>query len=158
MKHLALPHWRNWILGSTSHPGNYDRCSHTLHDLRQHLPRRRGSFWCVLSCYPGKIGRVTHTPQVCHDYKVKPAPNLHTIFSCELSVRGDIMRDPRHSHTPSISGHTARYLSSTSHVRQWCWHNVSDLVSSFAHHRITIPPSGWVTAAHRQGVKILGTM
>ncbi|KAI0352492.1 hypothetical protein OH77DRAFT_791955 [Trametes cingulata] len=28
----------------------------------------------------------------------------------------------------------------------------------FAHHRVTIPPSGWITAAHRHGVKMLGTL
>ncbi|KAF8999398.1 glycoside hydrolase family 85 protein [Cyathus striatus] len=28
----------------------------------------------------------------------------------------------------------------------------------FAHHRITVPPPGWVNAAHRQGVKVLGTI
>ncbi|KAF5371992.1 hypothetical protein D9615_008138 [Tricholomella constricta] len=28
----------------------------------------------------------------------------------------------------------------------------------FSHHRITIPPPGWITAAHRQGVKMLGTL
>lgn len=28
----------------------------------------------------------------------------------------------------------------------------------FAHHMITIPPSGWINAAHRQGVKMLGTL
>ncbi|GJE99447.1 glycoside hydrolase family 85 protein [Phanerochaete sordida] len=28
----------------------------------------------------------------------------------------------------------------------------------FAHHRITVPPSGWINAAHRQGVKMLGTL
>ncbi|CAL1702973.1 unnamed protein product [Somion occarium] len=28
----------------------------------------------------------------------------------------------------------------------------------FAHHRVSVPPSGWITAAHRQGVKILGTL
>ncbi|KAF9558384.1 glycoside hydrolase family 85 protein [Agrocybe pediades] len=29
---------------------------------------------------------------------------------------------------------------------------------SFSHHRVTVPPPGWVSAAHRQGVKMLGTL
>ncbi|KAL1679247.1 glycoside hydrolase family 85 protein [Schizophyllum commune] len=33
-----------------------------------------------------------------------------------------------------------------------------DIFVYFAHHRITIPPPGWVNAAHRQGVKMLGTL
>ncbi|KAJ7250390.1 glycoside hydrolase family 85 protein [Mycena rebaudengoi] len=28
----------------------------------------------------------------------------------------------------------------------------------FSHHRVTVPPPGWITAAHRQGVKMLGTL
>jgi len=28
----------------------------------------------------------------------------------------------------------------------------------FSHHCVTVPPPGWITAAHRQGVKILGTL
>ncbi len=32
------------------------------------------------------------------------------------------------------------------------------IVLSFSHNRVTIPPSGWISSAHRQGVKILGTL
>ncbi|KAI0637540.1 glycosyl hydrolase family 85-domain-containing protein [Trametes polyzona] len=37
------------------------------------------------------------------------------------------------------------------------WHHCDSFIY-FAHHRITVPPSGWTTAAHRHGVKMLGTI
>jgi len=85
----------------------------------------------------------------------KPTSHPPIVFSCELSTRGDIPKNPRHSRTPSTFGHSARPLSSMCYVNRRDVHNPA---SSFAHNRITIPPSGWVTAAHRQGVKMLGTM
>ncbi|KAI0640580.1 glycosyl hydrolase family 85-domain-containing protein [Trametes meyenii] len=36
--------------------------------------------------------------------------------------------------------------------------SLCDTFIYFAHHRITVPPSGWSTAAHRNGVKMLGTI
>jgi hypothetical protein len=64
---------------------------------------------------------------VCHDYKVKPIPTLRTAFICELSTRGDIRRNPRHSHTLSISGHSVRRLSSRCHVDRYYRRGVPNL-------------------------------
>ncbi|KAF9027236.1 hypothetical protein BDZ89DRAFT_1067058 [Hymenopellis radicata] len=36
--------------------------------------------------------------------------------------------------------------------------NVCDTFIYFSHHRVTIPPTGWTSAAHRQGVKMLGVL
>ncbi|KAF9266577.1 hypothetical protein L218DRAFT_956359 [Marasmius fiardii PR-910] len=36
--------------------------------------------------------------------------------------------------------------------------SLCDTFVYFSHYRVTIPPPGWITAAHRQGVKILGTL
>ncbi|EJD00728.1 uncharacterized protein FOMMEDRAFT_168992 [Fomitiporia mediterranea MF3/22] len=36
--------------------------------------------------------------------------------------------------------------------------DLCDTFIYFSHHRVTIPPPGWVNAAHRQGVKILGVL
>ncbi|GLB33215.1 putative glycosyl hydrolase family 85 [Lyophyllum shimeji] len=38
------------------------------------------------------------------------------------------------------------------------WWSSCDTFVYFSHHRVTVPPPGWITAAHRQGVKILGTL
>ncbi|TFK24206.1 hypothetical protein FA15DRAFT_669759 [Coprinopsis marcescibilis] len=38
------------------------------------------------------------------------------------------------------------------------WWFVTDIFNYFAHHRISIPPPEWITASHRQGVPILGTI
>ncbi|KAF4580248.1 hypothetical protein EYR40_003230 [Pleurotus pulmonarius] len=37
------------------------------------------------------------------------------------------------------------------------WSRCDDFIY-FAHHRISTPPPGWINAAHRQGVKMLGTI
>ncbi|KAL4067151.1 glycoside hydrolase family 85 protein [Scleroderma yunnanense] len=36
--------------------------------------------------------------------------------------------------------------------------SLCDTFVYFSHHRVTIPPSGWTNAAHKQGVKMLGTL
>ncbi|KAI6040983.1 glycoside hydrolase family 85 protein [Pisolithus marmoratus] len=36
--------------------------------------------------------------------------------------------------------------------------SLCDTFVYFSHHRITVPPSGWINAAHKQGVKMLGVL
>ncbi|EMD41131.1 glycoside hydrolase family 85 protein [Gelatoporia subvermispora B] len=61
-------------------------------------------------------------------------------------------------HIPSISGRTV--IHSSSEPRAIFRSYIATCVSwlSFSHHRVTVPPSGWTTAAHRHGVKMLGTL
>ncbi|KAH6890096.1 glycosyl hydrolase family 85-domain-containing protein [Coprinopsis sp. MPI-PUGE-AT-0042] len=60
------------------------------------------------------------------------------------------------SSLPGEGGGYSDSLFEKSYTFNW-WHSAS-LFNYFAHHRISIPPSEWITSAHRQGVPILGTM
>lgn len=53
-----------------------------------------------------------------------------------------------------------RFLwGSTSHDSYVFYHwNVVDTFVYFSHHFVTIPPYGWIKAAHQHGVKVLGTV
>jgi mannosyl-glycoprotein endo-beta-N-acetylglucosaminidase len=53
-----------------------------------------------------------------------------------------------------------KYLSSTNLGNLYSFYNWAhiDIFVYFSHHLITIPPLCWINAAHRNGVKILGTL
>ncbi|KAI0029817.1 glycosyl hydrolase family 85-domain-containing protein [Vararia minispora EC-137] len=51
-----------------------------------------------------------------------------------------------YSETPSSLNYTFNFWTFT------------DIFIYFSHHRVTMPPPGWTSAAHRHGVKILGTL
>ncbi|GLI61826.1 hypothetical protein VaNZ11_004267, partial [Volvox africanus] len=40
--------------------------------------------------------------------------------------------------------------------RLWQWDQI-DVFIYFSHHLVTLPPPGWISAAHRNGVRVLGT-
>ncbi|GAX77946.1 hypothetical protein CEUSTIGMA_g5388.t1 [Chlamydomonas eustigma] len=55
--------------------------------------------------------------------------------------------------------HDDSYIQGTSNAgyyRMSSWASV-DMFVYFSHHMITIPPPGWISAAHKNGVKVLGT-
>ncbi|KAH9950117.1 glycosyl hydrolase family 85-domain-containing protein [Amylocystis lapponica] len=59
-----------------------------------------------------------------------------------------VCHDYKGGYTESPSG-----LAYTFNFWSYC-----DTFIYFSHHRVTVPPSGWTTAAHRHGVKMLGTL
>lgn len=79
---------------------------------------------------------------------------LHVLFRYG---RGVTQRNRKRRHTPSISGHYVTPLSSTN-APIYNALPLLNVIFSFSHNRVTIPPSGWISSAHRQGVKILGTL
>jgi len=51
------------------------------------------------------------------------------------------------------------FWGSTSYDSYVFYHwNVIDVFVYFSHHFVTIPPHGWIDAAHHHGVKVLGTV
>ncbi|KAG1776081.1 glycoside hydrolase family 85 protein [Suillus placidus] len=78
------------------------------------------------------------------EYQARPQ------FSELLNQRGKLLvcHDYKGGYTESPSG-----LCYTFNFWPLC-----DTFVYFSHHRVTVPPSGWINAAHRQGVKMLGTI
>lgn len=50
------------------------------------------------------------------------------------------------------------HVNATSSAYHFTYWDYIDIFIYFSHHRITIPPSAWTVAAHRNGVKCLGTI
>jgi len=74
------------------------------------------------------------------------------------SGREDILNVPMLCPTLSTSGRDAIPLYSKYHLISSILLIGHVLSPSFSHHRVTAPPPGWINAAHRQGVKILGVL
>jgi len=65
-----------------------------------------------------------------------------------------------HCHDMAGGYHEDRHSQgslSKSHVYNFYYWQYIDIFIYFSHHRVTIPPPGWIEAAHTNGVKILAT-
>ncbi|KAF9224571.1 glycoside hydrolase family 85 protein [Gyrodon lividus] len=78
------------------------------------------------------------------DYQPRP----HTDGQSDSRGRLLVCHDYKGGYTESTSG-----LCYTFNFWSLC-----DTFIYFSHNRVTIPPSGWTNAAHKQGTKILGTL
>lgn len=123
----------------------YDRSSRPISGgLPPYIPRtepQEGSF-------AGKL-------LICHDYKVRRILREYNVCS-GASARVGTRKHRQRKPTLSTSG-TDATLSSSENASYLRYTTMLSL-SSFSHQRVTIPPPGWVNAAHRQGVKMLGVL
>lgn len=71
--------------------------------------------------------------------------NIPHVILCH-DFKGGYLNDKYHQGTDE---------SHVYYFRQW---SMIDIFIYFSHHRITIPPSSWINIAHKNGVKILGTI
>ncbi|KZT74625.1 glycoside hydrolase family 85 protein [Daedalea quercina L-15889] len=71
-----------------------------------------------------------------------------TITDAALDNRGKLLVNKPGGYTETPSG-----LAYTFNFWSYC-----ESFIYFSHHRVTVPPPGWINAAHRQGVKMLGTL
>ncbi|OBZ65487.1 Cytosolic endo-beta-N-acetylglucosaminidase 2 [Grifola frondosa] len=81
---------------------------------------------------------------------VMPYHSREVVEGVQAHNRGKLLvcHDYKGGYTESPSA-----LSYTFNFWPYC-----DTFIYFSHHRITVPPSGWTNAAHRNGVRMLGTL
>ena len=118
--------------------------------------------WPLTAADPAKrsVDNLNGHPQVCHDYKVAHIA-IHMYPPTDKTCLGRIQR------VGNSSFLHVQLLAVLRHIHL-VWVSRSNRLrmdttlifpfSSFSHHRVTIPPPGWSTAAHRHGVKMLGVL
>ncbi|EIN04359.1 hypothetical protein PUNSTDRAFT_55625 [Punctularia strigosozonata HHB-11173 SS5] len=92
------------------------------------------------------------------DWASKPSPKLGAVLP--YTPRRPVPGPQAHQGKLLVChDYKGGYTESTSaHGYTFNFWPLCDSFIYFSHHRVTIPPPGWSTAAHRQGVKMLGTL
>lgn len=110
--------------------------------------------------------------EVTSDNAVTPLDTLEQLFSfkrpplCVVQPLRDVARgrpeDPKillcHDHLLGCY-QADRFVHGCTKSQAYRFHHwqVIDSFVYYSHHMVTIPPPGWISAAHRHGVKVLGT-
>ncbi|KAJ8072774.1 hypothetical protein PM082_016333 [Marasmius tenuissimus] len=90
----------------------------------------------------------------------KSLEELDTWFTVPRHDYDSVLPYRPRSSPPSTQGKLLGGYTESPHSMGYTFNfwSICDIFVYFSHHRVTIPPPGWITAAHRQGVKILGTL
>ncbi|KAH6943196.1 hypothetical protein HPB50_017153 [Hyalomma asiaticum] len=107
------------------------------------------------------------------DREVQPLETLEELLEyqekpplCEVVPLSDAIRrgnpgDPRTIFCHDMDGNYKedRFIHGCNESNVYRFHHwqIIDTFIYYSHHMVTIPPLGWISAAHRHGVKVLGT-
>ncbi|KAH7985806.1 hypothetical protein HPB52_025390 [Rhipicephalus sanguineus] len=93
--------------------------------------------------------------------KYKEEPLLCAVAPLSDAVRRGKPGDPRTIFCHDMDGNynEDRFIHGSDERNVYRFHHwqIIDTFVYYSHHMVTIPPPGWISAAHRHGVKVLGT-
>lgn len=102
-----------------------------------------------------KVDDLNHwVPKICNHYQKSVVP-LKTRIRKRRGNIGKVL--VCHDYKGGYLDDKMVYGSQNHNIYNFYQWSMIDIFVYFSHHRITIPPPSWINAAHKNGVKILGT-